>query len=94
MKVPYSMDESEPDLHCGMGGCQFEYDEQDLVSSHGGRDGGYGDPVSHANRPAMFTFISEEELVASEVFQKHLRLALASSQRTIDALRQEILDAL
>lgn len=26
MKVPYSMDDNEPDLHCGMGGYRDEYD--------------------------------------------------------------------
>lgn len=99
MLVPYCMDDSEPDLYGSLGGHQP--DDQDLQSSYNGRDGGYGGPgkrsaITHqetlALKPVpMYVFNNEEELVTSEVFQRHLSMALKSKDRTIDILRVEIL---
>lgn len=98
MKVPYSMDESEPDLYGTLGGHQP--DDQDLQSSYHGRDGGYGDCTKRSApqqeqldlKPVpMYVFYNLEELVSSEVFQHQLSMALKSKQRQIDELRVEIL---
>lgn len=92
MQVPYSMDDSEPDLHCGMGG---QSDDQDLYSSSGGRDGGYGDPANTVYVPSTaLVFASEEDMLLSEVYQRNLAKSLACKQRQIDELRQEILNML
>lgn len=86
MRVPYSMDDNEPDLHEGFGGrSNAPYQELDDV------DDRY--TSTPAPRP-MFTFYSEEEMVQSEVFQRHLQKTLIAKQRQIDALRQEIIDLL
>lgn len=93
MRVPYSMDDDEPDLYGSLGGHQP--DDQDLHSSHGGRDGGYGNPTQSAMdlKPVpMFVFYSVEELVTSEEFQRQLSMALKSKQKQIDELRIEILE--
>ena len=86
MKVPYSMDDDEPDLYGSLGGHQP--DDQDLHSS-------CGDPVQRklplVSTP-MFVFYSVEELVTSEEFQRQLGMALKSKQKQIDELRVEILE--
>lgn len=96
MHVPYSMDDSEPDLYGGMGG-YMDDDQQDLYSSRNGRDGGYGDggkcPELPLPKPApMFTFANERELVSSEVFQRYLCAALKHKDKDIHELRVEILE--
>lgn len=40
----------------------------------------------------MYFFFNEQELCESPIFYKHLRMALASSDRQIDELRQELWD--
>lgn len=79
MHVPYSMDDSEPDLHCGMGGQRS--DDRDMCSSW-----------EPAPRPQpKYVFYSDEELAQSEVFHRLLNKTLKCKERQIDELRQEIL---
>lgn len=98
MHVPYSMDDSEPDLYGSLGGQQDLYsdDQQDLYSSYGGREGFPApEPVQRQlDLQPLLSFASEEELVLSEVFQRHLKKSLAFKQRQIDELRQEYMDSL
>ena len=93
MQIPYSMDDSEPDLYGSLGG--HDVDQQDLVSSCNGRDGGYGNPGEQAGldlKPVpMFVFYSEEEMYTSKAFQVALGKTLKHKQRQIDELRLEIL---
>lgn len=77
MHVPYSMDDSEPDLHCGMGGSQVDREDQ----------------IDMELKPVpMYVFYNVEELVTSEVFQRQLSMALKSKDKQIDELRNENLD--
>lgn len=83
MHIPYSMDDSEPDLVAPWG--QYN-DHQDLASS-------YGDPADRIpTRTPMFVFHSELELAQSEVFHRLLLRSLKCKERQIDELRQEILN--
>lgn len=61
--------------------------------------GGSSDPISYSysyssvddcERP-MFSFYSEEELVTSEIFQKHLTMALKHKDKSIRDLQNELL---
>lgn len=86
MLVPYSMDESEPDLYGGMGGQSYDYppDDRDLCSPW--------EPSEPTPRPQpKYVFYSEEELAQSEVFHRLLNKTLKCKERQIDELRQEIL---
>lgn len=77
-------------------------EDQDLQSSYGGRDGGYGDGSKRSGNPQqaqldlkpvpMYVFNNIEELVSSEVFQRQLSLALKSKERQIEGLRNDNLD--
>lgn len=83
MHVPYSMDDSEPDLYGSLGGHSDDY--QDLASS-------YGDPADRIpTRTPMYVFYNETELAKSEVFHRLLLRSLKCKERQIDELRQEIL---
>lgn len=93
MHVPYSMDDSEPDLHCGMGGFggnDYEYppDDRDLGPP-------WGEPVNRSKpKPVvkpMYVFYNETELAQSEVYHRLLLRSLKHKDREIDALRKEIL---
>lgn len=78
MHVPYSMDDSIPDLYGSYGG---EVDEstpqRELLLS----------PPS-----PMFSFSSEQELIQSDVFQRCLCKTLEHKDRDIHQLRLEILE--
>lgn len=83
MHVPYSMDDSEPDLVAPWG--QYN-DHQDLVSS-------YGDPVNYnPPKPPMFVFQTVEDLARSDIFKQLLLKGLQHKDREIERLRNEILD--
>lgn len=86
MHVPYSMDDSEPDLHCGMGGHGYDYphDDRDLCSP-------WGDPKPIPQPKPMYVFMNELELVQSEVFHRLMLKTIACKERQIDELRQEII---
>lgn len=81
MHVPYSMDDSEPDLVAPWG--QYN-DHQDSASS-------YGDPVNYNPPTPMYVFYSEMELAQSEVYHRLLLRSLKHKDREIDRLRNEIL---
>lgn len=77
MHVPYSMDDSIPDLYGSYGGEVDDSHQQDL-------------PLSPPS--PMFSFNSEQELIQSEVFQRCLCKTLEHKERDIHKLRLEILE--
>ena len=88
MHVPYSMDDSEPDLYGSLGGRYSDGpdDYQDLASS-------YGDPSENRpSKPPMFLFHTVEDLVRSDIFHELLLKSLVHKDREIARLRNEILD--
>ncbi len=74
--------------NCGMVG------DMDPDPSYGGwnkPDPDYACDYDEAERArALYTFYSEEALVTSAVFQKHLGMALAHKDRAIEKLRAEL----
>lgn len=76
MHVPYSMDDSEPDLYGSLGG-RYSDEPDD-----------YPPPPN----PPMYVFHNEIELAQSDVFRRMLLMALKCKERQIDELRQEILN--
>lgn len=63
--------------NCGCGSCSYRSEPS------------YSSPRLTA---PIFVFRSEEDLIASPVFQRCLGQALAHKQRQIDSLRQEIME--
>jgi len=84
MHVPYSMDDSEPDLGCGFGG--ITQDDHKI----GWRD--YETVHIPPEPKPEFVFMTEMDLVKSDVFMKHIRMALKGKDRQIHELRLEILE--
>ena len=82
MHVPYSMDDSEPDLVAPWGSYNDFPDRRETY-----------DPEPYIPPPKpMFVFWSEEELAQSDVFHKLLLRSLKCKDKHIDELRQEIID--
>lgn len=83
MHVPYSMDDSEPDLGgCMPGGiCDDTSGWRDYETGH----------IQPEPNPE-FVFMTELDLVRSDVFQKHLNMALKKKDQQIEEYRRELLD--
>lgn len=83
MHVPYSMDDSEPDLGgCMPGGSHRDHDTSRDTSWHD------YETVQAPPKPE-FVFMTEMDLVRSEVFMKHIRMALKGKDRQIHEMRVE-----
>lgn len=82
MKVPYSMDESEPDLYGGMGGYQSEDDQWETQTKWESEDR-TPKPVFKMEYVACPKFYTQEDM--DKVIQQNLK--------AIDKLRLEIDDA-
>lgn len=79
MHVPYSMDDSEPDLYGGLGG-------------HVERDDNMPQASLDLKPVPLYVFYSQEEMYKSDAFQHMLGKVLKCKERQIDELRVEILE--
>lgn len=81
MHVPYSMDDSEPDLVAPWGTYDDFPDRRETY-----------EPEYIPPKPPMFVFHTVEDLVRSEIFHELLLKSLVHKDREIARLRNEILD--